>query len=178
MKRGRILMVKCVIYSRVSTEEQSTANQINILNEWAETRGFTVVESYQEQESAWRNGHQRELARLSRDAHRARFSIILVWSLDRLSREGSLAILQLINKFSTKGVKVLSYQEQWTEAPGELGELLFALAGWVARMESQRRSERTKAGLARVKAQGKRLGRPPGSKDRRKRIRRQQYALL
>jgi len=50
-------MVKCVIYSRVSTEEQSTANQINILTEWAETRGFTVVEVYQEQESAWRNGH-------------------------------------------------------------------------------------------------------------------------
>jgi len=120
----------------------------------------------------------RKFARLSRDAHRARFSIILVWSLDRLSREGSLAILQLINKFSTKGVKVLSYQEPWTEAPGELGELLFALAGWVARMESQRRSERTKAGLARIKAQGKRLGRPPGSKDRRKRMRRQQYALL
>ena len=77
MKKGRILMVKCVIYSRVSTEEQSTANQINILTEWAETRGFTVVEVYQEQESAWRNGHQRELARFSRHAHRARFSIKL-----------------------------------------------------------------------------------------------------
>ena len=59
-----------------------------------------------------------------------------------------------------------------SEAPGELGELLYAIAGWVARMESQRRSERTKAGLARVVAQGKKLGRPPGSKDRRKRKRR------
>ena len=169
-------MVKCVIYSRVSTEEQSTANQVNILEEWAETRGFTVVEIYQEQESAWRNGHQRELAQLSRDAHRGRFSIILVWSLDRLSREGSLAILQLVNRFGTWGVKVLSYQEPWTEAPGELGELLFALAGWVARMESQRRSERTKAGLARVVAQGKKLGRPKGSYDKRKRKKRR-FAL-
>jgi DNA invertase Pin-like site-specific DNA recombinase len=93
-------------------------------------------------------------------------------SLDRLSREGSLAILQLVNKFSAKGVRVLSYQESWTEAPGEIGELLYALTGWVARMESQRRSERTKAGLARIKAQGKRLGRPLGSKDKRKRRRR------
>ena len=71
--------MKCVIYSRVSTDEQSTANQVNILTEWAESHGFTVVEVYQEQESAWRNGHQRELAQLSRDAHRGRFSIILVW---------------------------------------------------------------------------------------------------
>jgi predicted RNase H-like nuclease (RuvC/YqgF family) len=43
--------------------------------------------------------------------------------------EGSLAILQLVNKFSTRGVKVLSHQEPWTEAPGEIGELLYALTG-------------------------------------------------
>ena len=163
---------KGVIYSRVSIEEQSTANQVNVLTDWANTRGFTVVEVYQEQESAWRDGHQRELARLLRDAHRGRFSIVLVWSLDRLSREGSLAILQLINNLSRLGVKVLSYQEPWTEAPGEIGELLYALTGWVARMESQRRSERTKAGLARVKANGRKLGRPLGSRDKKKRRRR------
>jgi putative DNA-invertase from lambdoid prophage Rac len=83
-----------------------------------------------------------------------------------------LSILSLINKLKICGVRVLSYQESWTEAPGEFGELLYAIAGWVAKMESQRRSERTKAGLARVVAQGKRLGRPPGSKDKRKRKRR------
>ncbi|MFC2016978.1 recombinase family protein [Chloroflexota bacterium] len=164
--------MKCVIYSRVSTEEQSTANQVNVLNDWANTRGFIIGEVYQEQESAWRDGHQRELAQLLRDAHRGRFSTVLVWSLDRLSREGSLAILQLVNKLSRLGVKVLSYQEPWTEAPGEIGELLYALTGWVARMESQRRSERTKAGLARVKANGRKLGRPLGSRDKKKRRRR------
>ena len=95
-----------------------------------------------------------------------------MWALDRLSREGPLAILSLVNKLKVCGVKVLSYQESWTEAPGELGELLFAIAGWVARMESQHRSERTKAGLARVVAKGKKLGCPRGSKDKRKRKRR------
>jgi len=65
----------------------------------------------------------------------------------------------LASKISRHGVKVLSYQESWTEAPGELGELLFAIAGWVARMESQRRSERTKAGLERARLKGKKLGR-------------------
>ena len=84
---------------------------------------------------------------------------MLVWALDRLSREGALAILTLVHRLRVYGVKVISYQESWTEAPGEPGELLFAIAGWVARMESQRRSERTKAGLARARAQGKRLGR-------------------
>ncbi len=96
----------------------------------------------------------------------------MVWALDRLSREGPLAILTLVDRLKSSGVKVLSYQESWTEAPGELAELLYALTGWVARMESQRRSERTKAGLARAVAQGQKLGRPKGSGDKKKRRKR------
>jgi len=151
---------------------QDNTNQLAVLLEWAKQRGYEVVKVYEEEESAWRNGHQKELANLIEDARKRKFQAVLVWALDRLSREGALAILSLVQKLSVYGVKVLSYQESWTEAPGEMAELLYALTGWVARMESQRRSERTKAGLARVKAQGKRLGRPPGSKDKRKRKRR------
>jgi putative DNA-invertase from lambdoid prophage Rac len=139
---------------------------------WAKQRGFEVVATYEEEESAWKGGHQRALARLAQDARRRRFSIVLVWALDRLSREGALAILTLVHRLGSYGVKVISYQESWTEAPGELGELLYALTGWVARMESQRRSERTKAGLARVVAQGGKLGRPVGAKDKKKRKKR------
>jgi len=164
--------LKAVIYSRVSTEEQTTANQVDTLRAWAESRGFALVETYQEQESAWRNGHQRELARLITGAQQRRFDVVIVWALDRISRQGSLAILELVNKLNAWGVKVLSYQEPWTEAPGELGELLYALTGWVARMESQRRSERTKAGMARLKAEGVRIGRPPGSRDKKRRKKR------
>ena len=80
-----------------------------------------------------------------------------------------LGILRHLHTLGGYGVRVLSHREPWSEAPGELAETLCAIAGWVARTESQRRSERTKAGLARVVAQGKRLGRPPGARDRRKR---------
>ena len=151
---------------------QDNTNQLAVLIEWANQRGYEVVKIYEEEESAWKNGHQRELANLIADARKRRFQAVLVLALDRLSREGALAILSLVQKLSVHGVKVLSYQESWTEAPGEMAELLYALTGWVARMESQRRSERTKAGLARVRAQGKLLGRPLGSKDRKKRKRR------
>ena len=164
--------MKAAIYSRVSTSEQEVENQTAALTKWAKQRGFKVVAIFEEEESAWRAGHQKELANLLRDARRQRFGIVLVWALDRLSREGSLAILTLVHRLGAHGVKVLSYQEGWTEAPGELGELLYALTGWVARMESQRLSERTKAGLARAVAQGKKLGRPAGSKDKKKRRKR------
>jgi len=170
--------MKVCIYSRVSSGEQDTENQIIVLSNWANQRGYEVVKVYTEEESAWKSGHQRVLAKLIANARQRRFQAVLVWALDRLSREGALAILSLVNKLSTYGVKVLSYQESWTEAPGELAELLYALSGWVARMESQRRSERTKAGLARIKAQGKRLGRPPGSKDKGKRKSRSRFISL
>ena len=161
--------MKVYIYSRTSGSDQNPVNQSSALTDWAGQRGWEVVKVYEEQESAWKAGHQKELARLLEDARKRKFDSLLVWALDRLSREGPLAILTVIHKLRSYGVRVLSYQESWTEAPGELGDLLFAIAGWVARMESQRRSERTKAGLERLKKEGKKLGRPPGSKDKKKR---------
>lgn len=128
--------MKVCIYCRVSTGDQDTTNQLRVLTDWADQRGFEVVKVYEEEESAWKGGHQRELARLLDDARKRRFDIVLVWALDRLSREGPLAILTLVNRLKICGVKVISYQESWTEAPGELGELLYAISGWVARMES------------------------------------------
>ena len=128
--------MKVGIYSRVSTGAQDTKNQSEVLIDWASQRGYEVVKVYTEEESAWRNGHQRELANLLVGARKRKIQAVLVWALDRLSREGALAILSLVQKLSTYGVKVLSYQESWTEAPGEMAELLYALTGWVARMES------------------------------------------
>ncbi|MFC2041739.1 recombinase family protein [Chloroflexota bacterium] len=171
-------MVKAALYLRVSTSEQSTDNQLPALENYAASRGYEVVAVYSENESAWRNGHQKELSRLMADARKRRFQIVLVWALDRLSRLGPLAILTLIDSFKRCGCRVISLKEPWTETDGILSDILYSLVAWVAQYESMRRSERTKAGLARVKAQGKRLGRPPGSKDRRKRRRIQYYTVV
>ncbi len=171
------MTTKAAIYARVSTEEQTTSNQIAHLRGMAEARGFDLVNVYQENGTAWKNGHQVELQKLITSAQRGHFNVVLVWALDRLTREGPLACLTLVNKLSSWGIKLLSYQEPWTDAPGELGELLFALTAWVARYESQRRSERTRAGLDRKKAEGFTLGRPPGSRDKRQRRRKRARAI-
>jgi len=166
--------MKAALYLRVSSTEQTSDNQLPALKLFAESRGWEIAEIYSEAESAWKVGHQKELARLLNDCRNGRhkFDVVLVWALDRLSREGPAAILNLISTLSFCHVRVLSYQELWTEAPGQLGELLFAIAGWVAKMESERRSERTLAGLSRAVKEGKTLGRPMGSKDKRKRKKR------
>jgi len=167
---------KCAIYTRVSTGDQNIENQLSCLEQWASQREFEVVAVYREKESAWRSGHQSVLTKAVNAARSRKYKVLLVWSLDRLSRQGALAILSLVHKLSEYGVKVLSYQETWTEAPGELGEMLYAITGWVAQMESQRISERTKAGLARAAREGRYPGRPKGSKDKRERKKRGYFA--
>ena len=162
--------MKAALWLRVSDQEQTTDNQLGPLMAYAEQRGLEVVETYDiSNVSAWRGQQEKFLADVLRGARMGRFHVLLVWALDRLSREGPEAILRIVRKFAEVRCQVWSLQEPWTEVGGELRELLLAIAGWVARMESQRRSERTKAGIARARAEGKRIGRPPGSKDKRRR---------
>ena len=166
------MIEKAGLLLRVSDSGQHTENQLPDLQAWANRRGLEIVQVYELQESAWRGAHEKMLSQVYRDARQGKFQVLLVWALDRLSREGPLATLEIVHRLGQAGVQVWSYQEPWTEAGGELLDLLLAIAGWVARMESNRRSERTKAGLKRAVSQGKRLGRPPGSKDKKKRSRR------
>jgi DNA invertase Pin-like site-specific DNA recombinase len=163
--------MKVAAYVRVSTETQTTDNQLPALESYCQFRDWEIVAVYSESESAWKAGHQKALAQLLDDVRlgRRKYDVLLCWALDRLSRQGAASILNLVNTFKVYDVRVISLQESWTELPGELGEVLFAIAGWVARMESQRRSERTKAGLARAIREGKKLGRPKGSQDKSKR---------
>ncbi len=60
-------MAKVIIYLRVSTAEQTVENQLPALEKWIGDRGYELVEVYQENESAWKSGHQRELSRLLDD---------------------------------------------------------------------------------------------------------------
>lgn len=163
--------MKVVIYLRVSGQEQTVENQLPALEKWIADRGHELLEVYSENESAWKSGHQRELSRLFQDLQRRKVDICLIWALDRLTREGIGKIFELINRFKLHGVQVISLQESWTEVGGPMADLLYAITAWVAEFESSRRSERTLAGLARALREGKKLGRPQGSKDKQKRKR-------
>lgn len=162
--------MKAAIYARVSTAEQTPDNQVQVLTSWAESRGYRIYEVYQEAESGWRAGHQHELSELVKAAKHGRFDVVLVWALDRLSREGPLEVLRLVHDFQLCGVKLMSYQEAWTWTDGPMAELLYSITAWVAKYESERKSERTKAGMERARKQhGGRL--PVRGPDKRKRKR-------
>jgi len=163
--------MKAACYLRVSTGQQDVSNQLPPIRAWCESRGYELVEIYQENESAWKAGHQHELRRLLNDVRggRRKFDCLVIWALDRLCRQGIGAVLQLISSFETYGCHVISIQESWTQDTGPMRELFIAIAAWAGKFESDRRSERTKAGLARAVAGGRQLGRPVGKKDGKKR---------
>lgn len=166
--------MKVALYLRVSTTEQNVDNQLPAIEAYAKSRDWQIVETYRENESAWRAGHQRELARLLTDIRsgKRKYDVLLIWSLDRLSRQGIGPLLQLINSIEIYGCHVVSVNESWTHPDaGPMREMFIAMSAWAAKFESDRRSERTKAGLARAIANGKKLGRPVGKKDKGKRKR-------
>ena len=160
-------------YLRVSSDEQTVTNQLQPVKDWCLAHWWPDPEIYAENESAWRAGHQKQLARLLDDIRsgRRKYDYLVVWSLDRLSRRGIAATLQLINSFEVLDCKVVSIQESWIADSGPMREIFASMAAWAARFESDRRSERTLTGLVRAKANGKHLGRPPGSKDKNQRHR-------
>ncbi|MBI4286635.1 MAG: recombinase family protein [Chloroflexi bacterium] len=165
--------MRAAVYLRTSTQEQHPENQLPEITGYCQRNGHDIVAVYQEQESAWRSGRQIELRRLLTDCQNGRpFDLLVVWSLDRLSRQGIASILNLITMLRLSSVRVVSLKESWMETDGPMQELLLAVFGWAAQYESRIKSERTLAGLARARAEGKKLGRPKGSKDKEKRNRR------
>jgi DNA invertase Pin-like site-specific DNA recombinase len=87
--------------------------------------------------------------------------LILVWALDRFSREGMTNTLSYIKQLRQYKTALKSLQESWLDTSNEgVAELLLGIFSWVAQEEKRKISERTKAGLARRRALGMKLGRP------------------
>jgi DNA invertase Pin-like site-specific DNA recombinase len=153
--------VKAAIYARVSTKDkgQDTDNQLFQLREYCARQSWTVVEEYVDHESA-KTGDRAAFRRLFTDASRRKFDVVLVWALDRFTREGVLETFTYIEKLRGFKVAFESYTEAHFRTTGPAGELMLAVAAWIAKQERLRISERTKAGLERARRDGKHCGRP------------------
>lgn len=149
------------LYLRVSTRDQTTDNQEPELRAWAARLGLTGthVHIYRDQVSGSQQSRP-GLDALLRDAHEGRLQILLVWSLDRLTRAGLGHLHQVLDQLAAAGVEVRSFQEPWLSVPAEIRPLLVSIFGWVAAFERRRIGERVRAGQLRAKAAGVKFGRP------------------
>ena len=152
--------MKAALYLRVSTDKQELENQLEPLKMFARGRGIKVVQVYRDMATG-KNSDRPALNRMLKDAHRHAFDVIVVWALDRLSREGMSRTVQLIEMLERMGIGVISYSEPYLDTTNELARnILLAVVSTLAKAEREKISERTRAGLARVKRSGKKLGRP------------------
>lgn len=151
---------KVALYSRVSTDRQTTENQLVELRSVAERQGWLIVGEYVDQGISGAKGRSQrpEFDRLLKDAARRKFGLIASWSVDRLGR--SLQdLVSFLSEVHAKKVDLYLHQ-QGMDTTTPAGKALFQMMGVFAEFERAMIQERVKAGLERARSQGKRLGRP------------------
>lgn len=169
------MTTEAALWLRVSTNHQDSDNQVADLERFAAHHGYEIAGRYTVSDSAWKNGggaeYKATLKQAMDDAHAGKFSVLIVWSLDRIVRLGAEDALRIMRQFRERGCIVVSVKESWLNGSPEVQDILIAFAGWMAERESARRGERIKAGLAKRKADQLPVGRQPGTKDKKPRKR-------
>jgi len=148
------------VYIRVSTDKQESENQLRQLSRYCEKSDWEIYKVYSDTISG-KETTRPAYDQLYRDAHKKLFDGILFWSLDRFSRSGTLFTLQKLKELTNLGIWWHSYQDRFISTAGEWKDVIISIMATLAKIERERISERTKAGLQRAKANGKQLGRSP-----------------
>jgi DNA invertase Pin-like site-specific DNA recombinase len=150
-------MTEAICYLRVSTAEQTFENQEPAVLAIARARGWepTIVREVESGAAA----RPQWLAVLEL----ARCGLIrgvVVWSIDRIGRT-LWQVVADVRELERLGCAVVSVREPWLDTAAPTRDLLLAIFAWVAEHERDRLRQRTRAGVARARAAGSRLGRPP-----------------
>jgi putative DNA-invertase from lambdoid prophage Rac len=171
---------KAAIWARVSTHDQHTGNQLTELRAWAEQMGLEIVAEYVTEDSAWAssNGNGKGAAfeakrqEVLRGVRQGKHPVVLCWAIDRLSRRGTEDMARYLRLLAEAGADVRSKHDPWLHTSDPMArELLIGVFSTLAKYESQRRSDRIRAGLARRRAEGLPVGRQPGATDKAQRRR-------
>ena len=149
--------MRAAIYARVSTFDQEPENQLAELRRYVEARGWTAVE-YVDRGVSGSKDRRPALDTLVAQAKRRRFDVLVCWRLDRLGRNLK-HLITLLEELQALGVAFVSLAEG-IDATTPAGKLQMHILGAIAEFERARIQERVRAGLARARRQGKRLGRP------------------
>jgi putative DNA-invertase from lambdoid prophage Rac len=165
--------MRLALYCRVSTDKQTTENQKIRLVEYAERMGYEY-EIFEEVESTRKTRPVKQALLVQLRANK--FDAVVVYKLDRWARSSQELILDT-KELVDKGVGFISLSDN-LDFSTATGKLQFHILSAFAEFERSLISERTKEGLNRAKSQGKKLGRPKGSKDKVKGSRRKSGYVL
>ena len=141
--------VAVAIYARVSTNTQETLNQLAQLREFCHRQGWQVPIEYIDRESGV--AVRDEFQKMMLHASQRKFSLLLFWSLDRLTREGTLATLQYLERLTSYQVGYKSFTEPYLDSCGTFKDVVISLLATMAKQERIRMGERVRAGIAQAR---------------------------
>ena len=150
-------MSRTFIYARVSTSEQHTDNQIHEI----EAAGFSVNERRIVTESISGSVAASERPQFSRLIDRLEPNdVLIVTKLDRLGRN-AMDVRSTVERLAAEGVRVHCLALGGVDLTSPAGKMTMGVLTAVAEFERDLLIERTHAGIARARAEGKVMGRPP-----------------
>ncbi len=155
---------QCAVYARVSTRDQNPENQLLELRAFANVNSFEIVAEYVDHGESGakvydnRKSQHFALREAARRGKFCPFGVVLVWKFDRFARSAR-ELHNALYDFERAGIRFLSMREQM-DTKSVSGRMMFSVLAGVAEMELGLTRERIFAGLARARAEGKRLGRP------------------
>ena len=152
-------MNRCVIYSRVSTNDQTVDNQINILREVAERKGLEIVKEISDEGISGAKGRdaRKGFDELIKGAVRKDFDVILVWDVSRLGR--SLKhLVSFLDDIHSANCDLYIHQNG-LDTQTSSGRMMFQMIGIFSEFERSMIRERVIAGQQRAKSEGKHIGR-------------------
>jgi len=170
--------LKVALYARVSLTEdakeftkdgcliknkrfQDPENQLQPLRDWAKALGYEVVEEYVDKKSG-ADANRPRFRKMLQDASMRRFNGILIWKLDRFSREGIVPTISYIKRLRDRGVFLKSLSDSWIDTENEgVTDIIMAVMAYASAEERKNISQRTKAGIARLKRIGQWKGGRP-----------------
>jgi putative DNA-invertase from lambdoid prophage Rac len=151
--------MRLALYARVSTQDQDCAQQLTALREYAAARQWPVAGEYVDTISGTID-RRPALARLMTDAQQRKVDAIAVWKIDRWGRSMPHFVAS-VQELDSVGVRFIAITQGIdTDTANPASRLLLNILAAMAEFERELIVERTKAGLARAKRQGRIGGRP------------------
>ena len=154
-------------YIRVSTDRQKTENQRFEIENYCRKNGIKIDEWIAEKISGKIGTDQRKLGKLLRKI--SKNDTIICSEISRLSRE-MYALIAILYQCERKVVNIISIKENFNPREYKYAKYFALFFAATAEMEREMISQRTKEALARLRSEGKMLGRPFGSKSRYKKL--------
>lgn len=150
-------------YIRVSTDKQTVENQRFEVQKFATNKQLVVDRWVSETASGTKSASERKLGTLLKKMKKG--DILIISEISRLGRN-LMGIMSILNQCMTKETMVLTVKEKYELGNNINSQILAFAFGLSAQIERDLISQRTKEGLARRKAEGKKLGRPTGNKNK------------